>query len=125
MLRDALHGHEIDTMKLGMPEIPHMLGFVSMGDIAGPQDIEGTILEPSHSFWDTYYKDVNTNHAATEEIQTAIQILADDGRLQISQPYGDDGGRMYVEVEEPERDGAFECPTCGSVIEVQVPNNDG
>lgn len=124
MLRESLHGKEIDTMTLGMPELPHMLGLVTLGDIAAPNDIDGSILDPKHEFWDDYYKDVNTRHAATEEVQTAIHILQDSGMLSISQPYGDDGGRMYIEVDEPERDGAFECPSCGSVISVSEGSDD-
>lgn len=99
-LRDTLHGREIDTMEKGTPEIEHMLGVVTLGAISTPQSENGTILDPSHEFWQSYYEDVNTENGIRREIETAMQSLKEDGVFRVTTPYGEDAGILYVEVGE-------------------------
>lgn len=99
-LRDTLHGREIDTIEGQMPELPEMLGVVPIGVRSTVAAEKGTLLDHNHSFYDDYYKSVETKRAAHDEIQTAVQSLKDEGVLNIMEPYGSDAGIFYVEVED-------------------------
>lgn len=102
-----------------MPELPHMLGIVPIGAISTPEAEEGTILDPSHEFWNDYYEDINTENGVKREIADAIQSLKDDGLLEIRSPYGEDAGIMYVEVDTmASKTGDMEakCIECGGTL---------
>jgi len=101
-LRDTLHGKEIDMMQAVKPRLPHMLGLLEIGEVIGPSDVDGSILDPTHEFWDNYYKEVNTRNKAEEEVISAVESLKADGLFRMSYPYGEEGGIVYVEVERPE-----------------------
>lgn len=118
-LRETLHGREIDTMEKGQPEIEHMLGVVTLGAISTPEAESGTILDPSHNFWNSYYEEVETKNAVTSEIETAMQSLKDDEILRVSSPYGDEAGILYVEVgdiEEQPNKMVTMCEECSTSI---------
>lgn len=102
-LRDALHGKEIDMMQPVPPRLQHMLGLLDIGEVVGPKHIDDSILDSRHEFWDDYYKEVNTRNAAKEEVISAIESLKADGLFRISYPYGEEGGIVYVEVEDPDQ----------------------
>jgi len=118
-LRETLHGREIDTMEKGMPELPHMLGIVTIGAISAPEAIKGSLLDCDHPFWDAYYEDVNTKGKAEREIQSAVHSLKDDEIFQVSTPYGEEAGIWYCEVgdidEQPNRMLTV-CANCGESI---------
>lgn len=118
-LRDTLHGREIDTMEKGTPELPHMLGIVTLGAITTDKAEKGTLLDPDHEFWQSYYQNVNTKNAARREIQSAMQSLKEDNIFRVSAPYGDEAGIMYVEVGDidakPNRMMTV-CTECGASI---------
>jgi hypothetical protein len=127
-LRDTLHGREIDTMKRGKPEVPHMLGVVTLGAISTPEAESGTILDPDHGFWSEYYDDVKTKNGVLREIQSAMHSLKEDNIFRVTTPYGEDAGIMYVEVDEiaesPDPLSAA-CKECGTDVmtEMQISLN--
>jgi hypothetical protein len=118
-LRETLHGREIDTMEKGMPELPHMLGIVTIGAISTPEAISGSLLDCDHSFWDTYYEDVNTKGKVEREIESALHSLKEDEIFRVSTPYGEEAGIWYCEVgeveEQPNRMLTV-CTDCGESI---------
>lgn len=97
-LRKTLHGKEIDTIEMGMPEMPHMLGIVTIGAISTPQAVKGSIMDCDHEFWDEYHEEVNTNNKAKKEIKSAMHSLKEDNIFRVTTPYGDDAGIWYCEV---------------------------
>jgi hypothetical protein len=106
-------------MERGMPELPHMLGIVTIGAISTDKAIKGSLLDVNHEFWESYYEDVNTQTAVKNEIESAIRSLKEDGVFRVSTPYGDDAGIWYCEVgdidEDPNRMVTV-CTECGSSI---------
>lgn len=121
-LRETLHGREIDTMEKGMPELPHMLGIVTIGAISTPEAIKGSLLDCNHEFWDAYYEKVNTRGKAEKEIESAIRSLKEDNIFQVSTPYGEEAGIWYCEVsdidESPNRMVTV-CSNCGESISTE------
>lgn len=121
-LHETLHGREIDTMEKGMPKLPHMLGIVTIGAISTPKAIKGSILDPNHSFWDEYYKDITAPNAAEREVESAVRSLKKDNIFQITMPYGEDAGIWYCEVRDvdhPPNEMVTTCAECGSSITTQ------
>jgi len=119
LLRETLHGREIDTIEMGQPEIPHMLGIVPIGAISTAEVERGTLIDPTHDFWDDYEKNINTKNKAKKEVRTAMLSLKEDDILNVMMPYGDDAGIMYVEVEQMNsQSGNIEtsCAECGATI---------
>jgi hypothetical protein len=102
-LRDSLHGKEIDLLQPVEPRLQHMLGLTSIGEVSAPEDIDGSILDSGHEFWGEYYKEVRTRNRAREEVTTAIESLRADSLFRKSYPYGEEGGIVYVEVEDPDQ----------------------
>lgn len=101
LLREALHGRTVDMMQSVEPELPHMLGYTEIGVTHDLSSEAGTLLDPSHAFWDDYYRDVETGEDAREEVITAVESLRADGTFQLSYPYGEEGGIAYIEVLDP------------------------
>lgn len=121
-LRDTLHGRVIDTINEGMPEMVHMLGIVPVGAISTPQVESGTILDPSHTFWESYESEINTKNGVRQEIRTAIKSLKRDGTFRVTEPYGEDGKEFYIEVDRLNgSDDAFTvpCAKCGATISTE------
>ena len=109
-LRDSIHGREIDSMEDGMPRLPHMLGVVNIGDYPKPKDIDGSILDPNHEFWNSYYESVDTRSGVEREVESAIRSLESDGTLEMSTPYGEEAGIWYCEIEELDQEEASSVP---------------
>lgn len=103
LLRESIHGKEIDLMQPVEPRLQHMLGLTRIGEVSAPEDIDGSILDSGHEFWDDYYKDVRTRNKAREEVTTAIESLRADGLFRKSYPYGEAGEIVYVEVDDPDQ----------------------
>jgi len=100
-LRDTLHGKTVDMMQPVKPRLPHMLGFVEIGAVVDPNMIDGSLADPSHEFWDTYYEEVRTRNAVEDELITAIESLKETGHFRMVYPHGEDAGIVYVEVDCP------------------------
>jgi hypothetical protein len=124
-LRDALHGKEVDMMQPVKPRLEHMLGLVEIGEVMDPSDIDGSILDSRHEFWDDYYETVNTRNEAQEQVISAVEGLETDGLFEMSYPYGEEAGIIYVEVEDPNQynmqtDGdntmKTSCKSCGHTL---------
>lgn len=118
-LRETLHGKEIDTMERGMPEVEHMLGIVPLGAVSTPKCEIGTLLDPDHKFWQEYEQDVNTKNAVKKKVGTAMKSLNEDDIFRVSEPYGGNGGIMYVEVGDVDREPnrmVTACAECGEAI---------
>lgn len=129
-LRKTLHGREIDTMEKGMPELPHMLGIVTIGAISTPEAEKGSLLDPDHEFWDDYYKDVKTKGKVSNEIQSAVQSLKEDNIFRPSTPYGEEAGIWYCEVGDIDGEAnriLTVCTECGESIptEPELKHNYG
>jgi hypothetical protein len=119
-LRETLHGREIDTLEMGMPETAHMLGIVPIGGISTREAEKGTLLDCDHDFWNDYDKTVSTRRAAMNEVKSAIRLLRENETFTVNAPYGEEAGIMYCEVEPVERDGlATECAECGAALKAE------
>jgi hypothetical protein len=101
LLRDTLHGKTVDMMQTVKPRLPHMLGYTEIGEVFDPNELDGTLLDSRHDFWDDYYETVNTRNKARNEVVTAIETLKEDGKFRMTYPYGEEGGIIYVEVDDP------------------------
>lgn len=120
-LRNTLHGKEIDTMEKGQPEIEHMLGIVTLGAISTEKCEKGTLLDPNHEFWQSYYENVNTKKGVKREIRSAMQSLKDDNVFRVASLYGEDAGILYVEVgdiDESPNQMTVMCAECGASIQI-------
>lgn len=120
-MRETLHGREIDTIRGRTPELPEMIGVVPIGTSSTREEERGTLLDSRHEFWTNYYKDVGTRRQVTDEIQTAIHSLREDGIFKMSEPYGEDAGILYTEVERMGGNRVemnTECALCGERISV-------
>lgn len=122
-LMQTLDGKIIDTIEGVKPRLPHMLGATPLDEVHDPDYISGTLIDPSHDFWDDYYKEVNTEHKSTEELITAIETLREQNLFRMEQPFGEEGGIKYCEVDDPDQykidptPEPFEttCKSCGEV----------
>lgn len=104
-LRDTLHGRTVDMMQAVKPRLPHMLGFVDIGEVVDPNMIDGTLIDPNHEFWDDYYVDVRTRNASKDELITSIDSLKETDHFRMVYPHGEDAGIVYVEVDCPDETG--------------------
>jgi len=127
LLQDALHGRTVDMMQSVEPRLPHMLGYTPLGEPVHESDTSGTLLDPTHEFWDEYAEAVTTDADARGAVITAINILDKKGLLQINYPYGEEAGVAYIEVETPTNGSqsrhtateplATTCVKCGAAID--------
>lgn len=122
-LRDSLHGKTVDMMQPVKPRVPHMLGLVEIGEVFDPKMIEGTLVDPSHEFWDNYYEEVRTKNKAEDELITCIESLRETEDFRISYPHGEDAGIVYVEVDDPTGDDA--CDYCKEQFTTTCNNCEG
>jgi hypothetical protein len=122
-LRKTLHGREIDTIESSMPELPHMLGVVTIGAISTEEAESGSILDPNHKFWEDYHEPVKTKGKAKRKIESAVQSLKNDGAFRLTEPYGEDAGIWYCEMDDiVDNDGPFTttCEDCGESIKTEL-----
>lgn len=120
-LQDTLHGMEIDTFKNDV-RIPHMLGITDVGDSHDPDVEDGTILDPSHTFWDDWHSDITSRYQAVEKVMAAIETLKEDDILSLTYPYGEEAEILYVEVSDTSSETTVptECVNCGSSVSATV-----
>ena len=117
-LREAMHGRTIEDES--DVELPHMIGVTPLGEMHEPRNEEGTILDPSYSFWNHYERDVDTLNKAREEIEKAILLLREDGTFTKTYPF-DDEDVVYIEVDYvDDSTRQLTCPECGASIAVSV-----
>jgi len=129
----TMHGREINDARLGPVLVPHMLGITPIGKEHNEENETGTILDPDHEFWQAYIEDIDSHKMALAKIITAIKLLKDHDKLNITYPDGEDGDIMYIEVEPPNEDimpPAFaepqppvipaECVNCGQTATARV-----
>lgn len=100
-LKESLDGETIDMMEGIKPRLPHMIGATPLDEVVDPEHFSDTLIDPSHDFWDDYYKDIRTESKSTEEIVTAINTLREQELFRMVYPYGEDGGIVYCEVDDP------------------------
>lgn len=98
---ETIDGRMVDQYEQGKVEIPHMLGITEMGETCLYEDYEGTILDPSHEFWDDYVEDVSTIHATEDAVEFVIHVLNESGDFNVYFPHGEEADIVYTEVEEP------------------------
>lgn len=103
LLRETLHGKTVDMMQTVKPRLPHMLGYTEIGKVHDPKNEEGTLMRSRCEWWDDYYKEVETINQAIEEVTMAIETLREDELFRMNYPYGEEGGIIYVEVDDPEQ----------------------
>lgn len=114
-MREAMHGKEIDMVEGVRPQLPHMLGITQLDEVHDPFNEEGTLLDPSHGFWQSYDGTVKTRNKLTRKVKTAIHSLKQDDYLRMTYPYGEEAEVVYVEVDVPENE-HIHCPNCGEPI---------
>jgi hypothetical protein len=117
-LYETLHGKEIDMVEQMTPELPNMLGIVPLDTMATHGATQGTIMDIDHEFWEDYYRDVKTRRGVEEELHTAVRSLREDGILQMTYPYGEDAGIVYVEVEYDDSE-TTRCAECGGAASLE------
>lgn len=93
-LRENVHGVEFDLLKQTI-DLYDMLGV----DRTEPR---GTIMHPSHEFWDEYTNDISTERDAFNELKKAVELLRDDGSFVKQYPNGEEADIVYCEVEAVE-----------------------
>ena len=103
LLRETLHGKSIDMMQPVKPRLPHMLGYTEIGEVHDPKNEAGTLMRSQCEWWDDYYKEVETINQAIEQVTMAIETLREDNHLRMTYPYGEEGGVIYVEVDDPKQ----------------------
>lgn len=122
-LRDTVHGREFDMMEKNV-ETPHMLGIVPVGVNSNHQVEKGTILDPSHHFWDSFEDDVRTKTGVRKRVESAIRSLKEDDIFEMTYPYGEEADIVYCEVEPVEDSDAVyisvECDECGHTMDVPL-----
>jgi hypothetical protein len=109
-------------MEKGMPELPHMLGIVTIGAIPTDKATKGSLLDPDHQFWETYYEDVTTKGKAQRKIESAVRSLKEDNIFQVNTPYGEDAGIWYCEVgtvDDSPNLMRTECLNCGESLSTE------
>lgn len=102
-LNKTLDGKTVDMMEGVTPRLPHMIGATPLDKVVDPQDFSDTLIDPSHKFWDNYYRDISTEGKATEELITAIETLREQDLFRMVRPYGTEGGIIYCEVDDPDQ----------------------
>lgn len=127
LLHESLHGRTVDMMQSVEAQLPHMLGYTPIGEEVAPADMDGTLLDADHDFWDAYANDITENADAQHEVITAVNILEEKGLLWISYPFGEEHGTAYIEVQTPtagadgDRDTdeslTTTCVKCGTAID--------
>lgn len=95
-LRTVLHEETVDTETVE-PQFAHMLGITDLGNVHDPTNEDGTILDPSHLFWEEYEEPVKTKNKVNWKIEEALHGLRKDGILRVESV---DDSTLYVEVDE-------------------------
>lgn len=117
-LRETVHGRTFDEYEEELPETPHMIGVVPVGARSTQKAEEGTLMDPEHEFWQSYYEDITTKNGVSREIETAIQSLFDDNIVRRREvPEG--SGIHHVTVDKFGGTGSeipTECASCGNRI---------
>lgn len=113
-LRETLHER---TVPSDLP-VEKMLGITDIDNVHFPKNETGTLLDPQSDFWKNYESTVSTRNAAVGEINAVIQLLSNEGTLDIQSV---DSDTVYVEVDsEPIDDSTSmietSCKECGSQI---------
>lgn len=98
-MREAMHGKLLDEGE-DPPELPHMIGVTELDEAHQPSNEEGTILDPTHEFWNDYYKEVDTMRHTYGEVKTAIETLGKDGTFEKIYP-DPDKDKVYVRIDYP------------------------
>lgn len=93
-LRENVHGVEFDLLKQTI-DLYDMLGV----DRTEPR---GTIMHPSHEFWQDYDEDISTERDAFNELKRAVELLRDEGTFVKQYPEGEEADIVYCEVEPVE-----------------------
>ena len=110
-LAKSVDGKEIDLLRQDV-QIPHLLGITPIGAAHDRDRENGTLLDPSHPFWEDYDERVDKRTHVLEKIDRTLRLLRADNELQIQYPYGEDADIVYISVEGEKR--GVECARCGS-----------
>lgn len=118
LMRETIHGREIDTLE-NTVEVPHMIGVTPIGESHSPENERGTILDPSHEFWEEWHDDIVTVTVAGAKVETAIRSLADDGIFENTYPYGKSADIIIPKIDRVENmtvDVSTACLECGEEV---------
>lgn len=94
---------------------------IGLQEMLGVEEMEGSLIDPTHDFWDDYVKEIDGMQDSKHELQFAILSLRDDGEISILEPFGEGAERVFVKVKEPnygsDKPRPFfeygDCPECG------------
>lgn len=93
----------LDGIRVESPNsitIEQMLGIVELDEKRDPDDIDGTILDPDHDFWDGYMRDdIDTAVQTMKEVRFAIRLLKDEGKFKLIEPEDKELPGVYVDVK--------------------------
>lgn len=121
-MKKTIHGKQLDMFRYDV-ELPHMVGVTPVGETHFTPNEDGTILDPRHEFWESYYTTVTTERSVRDEMEAAIRSLKADGTLKITWPYTEEAEIAYVEVNDvPELRGISqtECVECEANIDTEL-----
>jgi len=110
LLKENIDGKKVDMLVENI-ELPHMIGVSPIGADHTVSNEVGTLLDPTHSFWNKYEESVTTRTEAYTECETAIRLLKEENVLTMEYPLGQEGDIVYVEVDDIQIDG-LECVNC-------------
>lgn len=94
---------------------------IGLQEMLGVGEIEDSLIDPTHDFWDDYEKEISAMQDSKHELQFAILSLRDDGEIAILEPFGEGAERVFVKVKEPNYGSGTDrpypefgdCPECG------------
>lgn len=85
---ESICGREIDIHENDIT-LPEIIGVVDIGETATYDDIDGSILSPSHEVWDDWHSDITSEYEAREKIQAAVTALTNKNILELPYLYDD------------------------------------
>lgn len=118
LMRETIHGREIDTLE-NTVEIPHMIGVTPIEEPHASKNNRGTILDPSHEFWDEWHDDFVTESTTSQKVESAIRSLAEDKIFENTYPYGESADIIIPKIDRVEKmkvDVSTRCLECGEEI---------
>jgi len=103
----------------------HMLGIIDSGEEDIDKKIEGTFLDPEDPFWVNYARGPFGWEEIHREIEIALRLLCDEGRIRLIEPQDQDFSGVYVEIDSSmlDREWNLDIQPWSSNLALQVTTN--
>jgi hypothetical protein len=110
---ETIGGHMFDLTEENLT-VSQMIGIDPIDRETEKYKTEETILDPHHSFWESWYDGRVSQFNTFELVEAAIHLLVKDETVIITDVYEEDSDLVYVEVNIDNKPPVYTSATCDS-----------